>query len=164
VHRDLKPDNLFLQASSGGGHRLKVLDFGFARVLPSAPPRAPQPAAIPTGTGRVVGTPGFLAPEALRGMTVDHRADLYAAGILLFCMLTGHGPFDHLTIEQTLTHAAAPPSRFRDEPAMGELDRIVLKALMKRPEERFQTANEFLAELSELQREATRVNNPTART
>lgn len=151
VHRDLKPDNLFLHEGADGKRRLKVLDFGFARVLPTAPTWAPLPSSIPTGTGRVVGSPGYVSPEALTGQAVDHRADLYAAGILLFLVLTGHGPFDHLTIEQTLSHAAAPPSRFRDDPVLRELDEVVLRALKKRPEDRFQTAAEFSAALSVVQ-------------
>ena len=150
VHRDLKPENLFLHTGTDGVQCLKVLDFGFARILPSALARAPQPAAIPTGTGRLVGTPGFVPPEALMGQPVDHRGDLYAVGLLLFAMLVGHGPFDHLTAEATLSHAPVPPSRFRNEPGVSALDVIVVKALKKKPGERHQSADEFASELVRL--------------
>jgi len=150
VHRDLKPDNLFLHDAPGASRRLKVLDFGLARVLPQASPLAPLPAAIPTATGRLVGSPRFLSPEALTGKPVDQRADLYAVGLVLFILLTGHGPFDHLTLGETLSHVPQAPSRLRDEPLLKELDAVVLKALEKRPEDRFQTAAEFAEALASL--------------
>lgn len=152
VHRDLKPENLFLHQPPAGPRRLKVLDFGLARVLPQASTLAPLPTAIPTGTGRLVGTPRYLSPEALMGKPADARADLYSLGLLLYIMLIGRGPFDHLTIEETLSHQPEPPSRFHDEVAVRELDPIVLRALKKQPEERFQDAPEFAAALGLLRR------------
>lgn len=154
VHRDLKPENLFLHEPQTGARRLKVLDFGLARVLPQASPLAPLPAAIPTATGRLVGTPRYLSPEALTGKPVDARADLYALGLILYIVLTGHGPFDHLTLAETLSHHPDPPSRFRDEPGVHELDAVVLRALKKQPDERFQTAEEMTATLALLSRSA----------
>lgn len=148
VHRDLKPENLFLHEPVNGARRLKVLDFGLARVLPQASPLAPLPTAIPTATGRLIGSPRFLSPEAITGQPVDARSDIYSFGLILYMLLTGHGPFDHLTIAETLSHQPEPPSRFRDEPAVRELDPIVLRALKKRPEDRFQDAGEFAAALT----------------
>jgi len=153
VHRDIKPDNLFLHEPIGGRPRhLKVLDFGLARVLPSALAIAPLPSSVATTTGRVVGSPGYVSPEALMGRLVDHRADLYAAGLILFFVLTGRGPFDHLTLEATLSHVPTPPSHLREAPDMRELDGIVAKALKKTPEDRYQSATEFAAELAGLNR------------
>ncbi|HKY34845.1 MAG TPA: serine/threonine-protein kinase [Polyangiaceae bacterium] len=152
VHRDLKPENLFLHEPQSGARRLKVLDFGLARVLPQASPLAPLPAAIPTATGRLVGTPRYLSPEALTGKPVDARADLYSLGLILYILLTGHGPFDHLTLAETLSHQPDPPSRFRDEPAVRELDKVVLRALKKQPDERFQSAEEMSSALASVAR------------
>ena len=153
VHRDIKPDNLFLHEAVGGcARRLKVLDFGLARVMPGAPAVAPLPSSVATATGRVVGSPGYVSPEALMGRVVDHRADLYAAGLILFFTLTGRGPFDHLSLEATLSHAPTPPSQLRDAPGVRELDGVLAKALKKVPEERYQSAVEFTSDLASLSR------------
>ncbi|HEY6101331.1 MAG TPA: protein kinase [Anaeromyxobacter sp.] len=87
VHRDLKPENLWL-SGGGEGERLRVLDFGIAKWSEA------RPDASRTQAGLVVGTPEYLAPEQAVGGEVDRRADLYAAGILAFVMLTGRHPFD----------------------------------------------------------------------
>ncbi len=148
VHRDLKPENLFLHDASNSPRSLKVLDFGLARILPHVSPAAPMPTTIPTATGQLVGTPRYLSPEAITGKPVDHRADLYAAGLLLYVMLTGHGPFDHMTMAETLSHHPDPPSRFRDEAGVRELDAVILRALRKQPEHRHQSASEFASDLA----------------
>jgi serine/threonine protein kinase len=154
IHRDIKPDNIML-AERPEGIVLKVLDFGMARVLPGVSTAAPSPLSYPTDTGVVVGTPRFVSPEAARGEEVDARADLYSAGLVLFVMLAGRGPFDHLKGTDRLLSAQAeiepePPSRFADVPIPAELDAVVLKALAKRPEDRFQTAAEFERELERI--------------
>jgi serine/threonine-protein kinase len=87
VHRDLKPENLWL-SGAGAAERLRVLDFGIAKWSDA------RPDAARTQAGLVVGTPEYLAPEQAVGGEVDRRADLYAAGVLAFVMLTGHHPFD----------------------------------------------------------------------
>jgi eukaryotic-like serine/threonine-protein kinase len=150
VHRDLKPENLFLHEAPSSPRRLKVLDFGLARILPQASPLAPLPTAIPTSTGQLVGSPRFVSPEAIIGKQVDHRADLYSLGLILYILLTGHGPFDHMTIAETLSHEPDPPSRFRDEPGVRALDGLVLAALKKRPEDRWQSATDFSSALAAL--------------
>jgi serine/threonine-protein kinase len=152
VHRDVKPDNLMLVQRTDG-LVVKVLDFGMARVLPGVAPGAPQPLSFPTDTGVVVGTPRFVSPEAARGEEVDARADLYSAGLVLYVMLAGRGPFDHLKGTDRLLSAQAEsepelPSRYAVEPIPAELDAAVQKALAKRPEERFQSAAEFERELA----------------
>jgi serine/threonine protein kinase len=152
VHRDIKPDNLFLVSPSSGVPFLKVLDFGVARVLPGYDEHAPQPLALPTDTGIVVGTPRFVSPEGATGAKVDQRADLYTAGLVLYTMLAGRGPFDHLRGEAELltAHASvrpAPPSTVAGVPLPPALDGAVLHALAKRPEDRFQTAQEFIEAL-----------------
>jgi serine/threonine protein kinase len=148
VHRDIKPPNLFLCDAADGARVLKVLDFGVARVLPEAPEGAPMPLSVPTGTGAVIGTPRFVSPEGASGRRVDERADIYGVALVLYAMLAGRGPFDHLRGRKKLLNAhereePEPPSSYAEDPIPTELDRAVLKALAKNPEERFQTAAEF---------------------
>lgn len=152
VHRDIKPDNLFICEPPDGSRYLKLLDFGVARVMPGSTAVDPLPQGFETRTGVVIGTPRFVSPEGAMGQRVDPRADLYSAGLVLYIMLAGRGPFDHFEGDHMLltAHAAEdpePPSRFASEPVPPELDRAVLKALSKEPTERFQTAQEFRAVL-----------------
>lgn len=154
VHRDIKPQNLFVCERPDGTRFLKVLDFGIARVMPGSP-HAPPPPALPTETGVVVGTPRFVSPEAAAGTRVDQRADLYAAGLVLYVMLAGRGPFDHLKGRMNILSAHAVsipelPSHYATEPVSAELDGVVQKALTKDPTARFQTAEEFQAALDRL--------------
>jgi len=153
VHRDIKPDNLFLATLSTGANVLKILDFGIARVLPGAPSHAPRPLSLPTATGEVIGTPRFLSPEAAVGVRVDTRADLYAAALVFYTMLTGRGPFDHVEdyvelMEAHAREAPPPPSTLSPVPLPPGLDLLVLRALAKDPTARFQTAEALAAELA----------------
>ncbi|MFZ5893269.1 MAG: serine/threonine-protein kinase [Myxococcota bacterium] len=149
VHRDVKPDNLFICERPDRPPYLKLLDFGVARILPSAPPRAPAPLSVPTATGAAVGTPRYMSPEAaLAERDVDIRADIYAAALVLYLMLCSRGPFDHAdgVGALLLAHAAQepePPSHFASDPVPPELDRAILRALRKDRGERFQSADEF---------------------
>ena len=148
VHRDIKPDNVFICEPPEGARYLKLLDFGVARVMPESTAVDPLPQGFETRTGVVVGTPRFVSPEGAMGQRVDPRADLYSAGLVLYIMLAGRGPFDHFEGDHMLltAHAAEdpePPSRLATEPVPPELDRAVLKALAKDPTARFQTAKEF---------------------
>lgn len=152
VHRDIKPDNLFVCPGSDGAGCLKLLDFGVVRVMPGSHAVEPLPHDFRTRTGVVVGTPRFVSPEGAMGQPVDPRGDLYAAGLALYIMLVGRGPFDHFDGEQMLltahaTEDPAAPSVLANEPVPPVLDRIVLKALAKQPLDRFQTADEFRAAL-----------------
>lgn len=148
VHRDIKPDNLYVCEHPTGARYLKVLDFGVVRVLLGVSEDAPLPPAVPTETGVVVGTPKFTSPEGAMGRKVDHRADIYSAGLVLYIMLTGQGPFDHVlnSSRQLVAHAAAvpkAPSRVAAGVIPAELDRVVLRALSKKAADRFQNAREF---------------------
>ncbi len=87
VHRDLKPDNVFLVERDGDADFVKVLDFGIAKILRGA-------TELHTQTGAIMGTPGYMAPEQCRGEVVDPRADLYALGVILYEMLGGRLPFE----------------------------------------------------------------------
>jgi serine/threonine-protein kinase len=145
VHRDIKPENLYLHDGREQRRILKVLDFGLARVLPEALASAPAPPLVPTKTGARVGSPAFMSPEALRGERVGPATDIYSAGLVLYAMLVGHGPFDRGS-------AADPPSRHaRGLPR--ELDALVLRAIHERPEARFGSAHEFHEALGALRLE-----------
>ena len=148
IHRDIKPENLFLHEESDGHVTLKVLDFGVARIIPGVSPNTPTPLAQPTNTGVIIGTLRYVSPEGATGIRVDARADIYSLGLVLYRMLAGRGPFsDNLKngdlITACLTEDPKPPSRYARVRIPPELDEIVLKALRKDPDERFQSAREF---------------------
>ncbi|MFZ5895020.1 MAG: serine/threonine-protein kinase [Myxococcota bacterium] len=152
VHRDIKPQNLFVCSDPELGRYLKVFDFGVARILPDAPSGAPEPVAVPTDAGVVIGTPLYVSPEAAVCGAVDPRGDLYSAGLVLYMMLAGRGPFDHFGSDELVltAHAVedAPPlSQFTRRPIPAEIERAVQRALHKQPGERFQSADEFRFEL-----------------
>jgi serine/threonine-protein kinase len=136
VHRDLKPSNLFLcgDLQAPGREMIKVLDFGVAKLRD-------DPSAVRTRTGAVVGTPAYLSPEQCRGTrAIDQRSDVYALGAVLYEMLCGAPPFvsDGFgdLMDMHMNVAPAPPRRLRAEipPAV---EAVVLRALAKRPEDRF---------------------------
>jgi serine/threonine protein kinase/tetratricopeptide (TPR) repeat protein len=137
VHRDLKPSNIFVTPTG-----VKVLDFGVARSLDAL-----QATAI-TSPGTFVGTPQYAAPEQLSGDTVDARADLFAAGVILFEMLAGRPPFSGATLG-ALVHAVLyeTPPVLTGSPAITAVDRVLHRALAKRPEERYPTAEALAADL-----------------
>ena len=153
VHRDIKPDNLFLSEEVDGTITLKVLDFGIARVMPGVSAEGPQPLAIPTQTGAVIGTPRYLSPEAALGKRVDHRADIYSLALVFYEVLAGRGPFEHLKSDFLTAHSVedpAPPSQYAKHPIPAEVDAVVLRGLAKNPSERYQTAAEFQREVERL--------------
>ncbi|MBL9017252.1 MAG: protein kinase [Myxococcales bacterium] len=132
VHRDLKPDNIFVTPAG----RPKVLDFGIAKLTDT-------PVGSGTATGSLLGTPHYMAPEQAAGRPVDHRADLYAMGVILFECATGQKPFTADSLFDLLRkHVEAPPPHPRmlrhDIPA--ELEQLILVALAKAPEQRFGSA------------------------
>ncbi|HYQ04114.1 MAG TPA: serine/threonine-protein kinase [Polyangiaceae bacterium] len=155
VHRDIKPDNLFIAENADGMRRLQVLDFGLARVMPGVASAAPKPLALPTSTGNVIGTPHFVSPEGALGKKVDARADLYSAGLVLYALLAGRGPFDRIKrVSRILTAQASmkpkAPSIFGGRSLPPALDELVLLALRKDPNERFQNARVFACALAEI--------------
>jgi serine/threonine-protein kinase len=144
VHRDIKPDNILMS----GRHAL-VMDFGVAKAVSEA-----TGAHTLTSVGIALGTPAYMAPEqAAADPNIDHRVDLYAVGVLGYELLTGRPPFSGLTPQETLaahvTQAPEPVERRRPgiSPA---LSRVLMKCLAKRPADRWQTADELLAQLEPL--------------
>ena len=153
IHRDIKPDNLFLVEQPNAPPLLKVLDFGIARVVPGISPQAPLPLAVPTDTGVVLGTPRYMSPEVALGSHADPRSDIYGVGMVLYQMLTGRCPFDHAKdntwmLVAHITEQPKPPSHYASSNILPDLDAAVLKALQTNPEDRYQSAKEFEATLS----------------
>lgn len=155
VHRDLKPDNLYLIGKPTDPLHVKILDFGIAKYIDEDPedPQSGEASGdgfdnLVTQQRQVCGTPQYMAPEQIVGGRVDGRTDIYSLGVVLFRMLTGVLPFDgknrfdlyqkHLQALPPELSATAPAIDFPDG-----LDFIIQKALKKRPQDRFQTAEEM---------------------
>ena len=141
VHRDLKPDNIYLVTDPEIGERPKLLDFGIAKLAHGQDP------SNKTRTGTVMGTPTYMSPEQCRGAgDVDHRADLYALGCILYEMVCGRPPFVAEGAGEVIAaHQLVEPDRPRKHaPGLSaEMDRLLLRLLAKRPEDRVQTASEL---------------------
>jgi eukaryotic-like serine/threonine-protein kinase len=153
THRDLKPENVFITTDD----RVKILDFGLAKLTsdrsPVAATSALQTAALPTEPGLVLGTVGYMAPEQVRGLSVDHRADLFAFGAILYELLSGERAFRRDTAPETMTAILneAPPDLLTTErPIPPALARIVDRCLEKNPKARFQTASDLTFALDAL--------------
>ncbi len=138
VHRDLKPDNLFVVPDRGGGPVVKILDFGIAKLLEPTGRDGPV-----TGADFTIGTPEYMSPEQCRGSDVDGRSDLYAVGIILFEMLVGGRPFHAVSAgEYVGQHLYVAPPRISDvQPSLDPALAAVVEALLeKSPEARPPTA------------------------
>ena len=140
IHRDLKASNIFV-TECDGERSLKLLDFGIAKLL-----QTESSAQGLTAPGTRLGTPHYMAPEQIRCEPVDHRADIYALGVLVHQLLTGEYPFqsaDPRTV--ALLHLQSPaPRPSKSAPVSAALDAIVLRCLEKHPDRRFQSVAEFL--------------------
>jgi eukaryotic-like serine/threonine-protein kinase len=167
VHRDLKPENIMLirkpgrrdvirsAPEDGAGYVteredeydfVKILDFGIAKV------HAPEQAVPQTLHGTIFGTPEYMSPEAARGEDVDHRADIYAVGVILFDMLTGRPPFEAESTAEVLAMqiSQAPPLPRAMAPhneITEACERLILRALAKNPAQRHQSIDEFRDEM-----------------
>jgi eukaryotic-like serine/threonine-protein kinase len=148
VHRDLKPSNLGLTADG----LLKILDFGLARLEPGT--SGPEEATATT-SGAVVGTPAYMAPEQVRGEPADVRTDVYGAGAVLYELATGRRLFEGkkgAELSSAVLSQAPPPPRGIVATVSSGLEAVVLKALDKDPDFRYQSARELLVDLERLAR------------
>jgi eukaryotic-like serine/threonine-protein kinase len=139
IHRDIKPGNVMLTPTGD----VKVMDFGIARAVSDA-------SSSMTQTAAVVGTAQYLSPEQARGETVDSRSDVYSAGCLLYELLTGRPPFvgdSPVAVAYQHVRELAPPPSDHDTELPPEVDAIVMKALTKRVEERYQSAAQMRADI-----------------
>jgi serine/threonine-protein kinase len=146
IHRDLKPDNIYLARIEGhSGPVVKVLDFGIAKVFRDDAKPMDQ---LETQAGTVFGTPRYMSPEQAQGKTLDQRSDLYAVGVLLYQLLVGHPPFiDDDAVVVMAKHIrempVAPTKAAPERPIPRSLERVVLRALAKDPNARPASADEF---------------------
>jgi serine/threonine-protein kinase len=142
VHRDIKPENVFLVGSLTE-RRAKVLDFGISRVG--------DVSGTLTKTGMVMGTPAYMPPEQARGQRVDHRADIYSVGVILYQAVTGTRPFEGLDPMSTLASVLADePKRpcTLDATLPPALELVIQKAMAKLPSDRYNSMRELDAELA----------------
>jgi eukaryotic-like serine/threonine-protein kinase len=155
VHRDMKPENVFLQRTADGEEIVKIVDFGIAQLKPTneeAQAESTKHRRL-TKTGMIFGTPEYMAPEQASGKHADLRCDIYAVGIILFELFTGTVPFTGETFLGVLTKHLndVPPSMravYPDVQISQELEGVVLRALAKDPTHRFQSMNEFAQALA----------------
>jgi streptogramin lyase len=141
IHRDVKPANILLNT----GNQALLSDFGIVRLV-----HKEDNAQTLTHMGAFVGSPEYAAPEMVTGQQIDQRVDIYALGVMLFQMLTGRLPFSAATMVSVLMMQAQqppPPPRSINPDIPPAVEAVILKALAKKPEDRYQTAAEFLAAL-----------------
>jgi serine/threonine-protein kinase len=159
IHRDLKPENIMVEQRRGEADFVKVLDFGIAKIMDNAGDDGP---AL-TRAGFVCGTPEYMSPEQARGAQLDHRSDLYAVGVILYQLCSGMLPFDSDSAvgfaTKHLTEQPVTPSKRRPEAKISPaMEKLIMRALSKSPDERPQTAESFRAELLALDKERRSVS------
>ncbi len=145
IHRDLKPDNIFIVGDPAvtGGERPKILDFGIAKLTQ-------HDTQFKTQTGAMVGTPTYMSPEQCRATKIDHRSDIFSLGVMLFVMVTGRPPFEgegsgDVLISHVRDVPPRPSSIERSVPR--EVEAIIMRCLEKQPDARYASASELAAAL-----------------
>ncbi len=140
IHRDIKPENILMDAAG----TLKLTDFGIAKIMDDEVDNGTQL------TGKSIGTPRYMSPEQVRGKPIDERSDVFSAGVLLYELLTALQPFDgehHMAIASQILHDDPPLPSTLATGIPPALDAVVQKALAKRPDDRYQNAAEFRADV-----------------
>jgi len=159
IHRDIKPENILVRADG----QVKLLDFGIAKLFspqfqPSPVAASTEPSMLRTQPGMVIGTTKYMAPEQVRGLPVDVRADLWSLGVVLHEMLTGSAPFEGTTQSDVLAAILTKePARLSATlPLVADgLERVARSLLSKDPQARYQSADEFIQDLERVRRELT---------
>ena len=156
IHRDLKPENVWLAKAEDGAETVKLLDFGIAKIVGASLSSRMQTLELEarptTQRGMVLGTPGYMAPESITvGGGSDARSDLFAVGVLLYEMIIGRRPFNGVTVHEimmaTATDPVPQPSAL--QPGISAaMERLIVTSLAKEPDDRFQTAEEFIRHLT----------------
>jgi eukaryotic-like serine/threonine-protein kinase len=151
IHRDVKPDNMFLISVDTDHDYVKVLDFGIAKAV------AGEEDVSLTADGRIIGTPRYMSPEQILAQPVDHRADIYSLGCIIFEMLCGGPPFEqNSTAALMMSHAQQPPPSFAERLTEDQLraiphglENVVRRAMAKNPAQRPQTTDDLRKELEQ---------------
>ncbi|MGL6074626.1 MAG: serine/threonine protein kinase [Fimbriiglobus sp.] len=148
IHRDLKPANLMIVDPDTPKERIKVMDFGLAKLVDDTTSQK----VTDTNVDFAVGTPGYIAPEQVRGETMDHRGDLYSVGVMMYELLSGRLPFVGAnSMDVLLAHATEPPPSFAEigltDWVPESVEEVVRKVLAKNPDDRPQTARELWEQL-----------------
>lgn len=148
VHRDLKPANLMVVDPDTPYEKIKVMDFGLAKVIQDTAPKKMAEGISDTGVEFAVGTPGYISPEQVRGDGMDHRSDIYSVGVIMYEMLSGRLPFTGSeTMDVLLAHATEQPPSFAEVGLSGlippAIEEIVFWCLAKNPDERPQSARDL---------------------
>jgi len=148
IHRDLKPINILIATAAAKPDHVKILDFGLAKILD------PFATAGLSAHGQLFGTPEYMSPERCMDAPADHRSDIYSQGIIAFELLAGKVPFRGRVVQTLSAHLSQPAPRPSEASGRNDipaaLDEIVLRCLAKKPEDRFQSADELLASLRAL--------------
>jgi serine/threonine-protein kinase len=158
THRDIKPDNIMVEAAGSFGDQVRILDFGLAKL---------REGTSALTTGFVVGTPSYMAPEQTLALPVDERTDIYACGVVLFEMLTGEKPFQaDEAVEVLIMHRETPPPRLAEKAPdlrfSDELEAAVRQAMAKDPGHRFASAAAFATALEHVPEAAARLSGALA--
>jgi serine/threonine-protein kinase len=144
IHRDVKPGNLFLLGPAGNPYGLKLIDFGMAKG---------EGSRRISGHDLVLGTIEYMAPEQIVSDPADPRTDVYGLGVVMFRVFTGHLPFDVETDLEMLAHqmySPAPPASWLHEQIDPRIELVIMRAMRKRPENRYPTMEALLADLDHI--------------
>jgi WD40 repeat protein len=155
IHRDLKPDNILLTRDG----RVKILDFGLAKLTPTQAPSAADADAetmtMNTGPGMVMGTAGYMSPEQVRGLDVDNRSDIFSFGVILHELLAGKRAFHGETSAETMTAILKQDAPELPETVPSAVRQVVSHCLEKEPTNRFQSAHDLSFALAAMSQSVT---------